>query len=827
MINDLEISLPANRLSLPVYSIAFVSAMALAYEILLMRLFSIIQWHHYAYMVISLALLGYGISGAVIALTQQRLLKHFSLVYLLNLYLFGFSSVVCFLLVQAIPFNPEEMLWDSSQIMWLSLAYLILSLPFFFAANAVALAMTRFRRSIARIYAFDLFGAGLGSLAIILLLFMVLPFSAIYILGSFALLITILASWEIKSGTITFRLWLQSKSTMIILAMVVMTIAIWTVSKPPLHLSPYKGLSQALRISGTQIISEHASPLGMLTVIESSTIPFRHAPGLSLNATQEPPLQLGIFTDGDGMSVITRYPDSIEQLGYLNQITSSLPYQISQIQRVLIMGGGTGSDVLQALSNKAVNIEVVELNPQLVKLVREDYADYSGNIYNRSDVTIHTADARGFITGSHKNYDLIQIAMLDTYGPSGSGLYTLHENYLYTVDAIKLYFQHLSESGYLSLTRWISLPPRDTLKLLVTVVDALRDIGIGNPAQHLLLIRSWQTSTLLVKNRPINKVEIAALKQFSDRNAFDVVYYPGIQPQDTNRYNKLRQDDFYEGAQALLGAGRENYISQYKFNLQPATDDSPYYFNFFKWSTLPELYKLRGKGGLPLLEAGYLVLVAVLLQALIASLVLILLPNWFLLRRKSSSGSLISISRIAIYFSSLGLGFLFIEIALIQKFILFLHHPLYAVSIVLSSFLIFSGLGSGWSKRFLNRKTAKQIASNAIAAISLIGIIYLLLLNSLFVSLMALPMWAKILITIGLISPLAFCMGMPFPTALTQLGMHAPERIPWAWGINGCASVVSAVLATLIAIHAGFSMVLSLALLFYLLACYFFPAIAE
>jgi len=807
----------------PILSIAFISAIALAYEILLMRLFSIIQWHHYAYMIISLALLGYGLSGAFIAIAQRWLLPRFERVFLGNLCLFGISTVSCFLLAQHIPFNPQEMLWDFRQIAWLFLAYIILSLPFFFAANAIALAMAHHRQVISRIYAFDLTGAGIGSLAIISLLFIAKPLNALYTLSILTLLVALLASWELKPKADTFLLWLQSRTTHIIIGLGILIISLWSWTHEDLHPSPYKDLSQTLRITDRRVVTEHYSPLGLINVVESPAIPFRHAPGLSLNAELEPPAQLGIFTDGDGLSVITRFPQSLNELAYLGQTTTAAPYQLSKPQRVLILGAGGGADVLQALLHKIPEIDAVELNPQIVKLVREDYAKYAGNIYDLDNVRIHTADARGYVTSSNAIYDLIQIALLDAFGASGTGLYALHENYLYTVEAIKTYLQHLTPGGYLALSRWTSIPPRDTLKLFVTAIDALRESGITDPAQQLLLIRSWQTSTLIIKNGTINDKEITALKEFSGRNAFDLIYYPGMVRHEANRYNKLPQADFFIGTQALLGEQRQAFLARYKFNLQPSTDDQPYYFNFFKWSTLPELLDLRNRGGLALLESGYLVLIAVLIQAILASLILILLPYWLLSRRQKSTRPQINPARIVVYFAALGLGFLFIEIAFIQKFILFLHHPLYAAGVVLSSFLIFAGLGSAWSQRKQITNSLRRATGYAITGIVCLSLLYLPGLGALFEALMSLPIWGKIPVAILLIAPLAFCMGIPFPSALTRLGELAPDLIPWAWGINGCASVLSAVLATLIAIHAGFSTVVVMAGFLYLAAWLTFP----
>lgn len=424
----------------PVVSIALISATALAYEILLMRLFSIIQWYHYAYMIISLALLGYGLSGAIIAITQRYLLPKFSIVFLGNLCLFGLSIVFCFLLAQHIPFNPEEMLWDFRQAAWLFLLYIILSLPFFFAATAIALSMANYRQLISRIYAFDLAGAGIGGLAIVGILFFVIPLNALYILGVLALLVGVLACWELRPESVSFLSWLQSRTTRTMIGLTALITVIWTWTYEDLQLSPYKGLSQTLHIRGSRVIAEHSSPLGQINVVESPVIPFRHVPGLSLNTQIEPPAQLGLFTDGDGMSVITKFPKTLNELAYLNQITTAAPYQFGKPQRVLILGAGGGNDVLQALLHNVPEIDAVELNPQIVKLVSKDYADYAGNIFSLPNVRVHTGDARGFVTGSNQTFDLIQVSSLDSFGASGTGLYALHENYLYTVEAIKRIF---------------------------------------------------------------------------------------------------------------------------------------------------------------------------------------------------------------------------------------------------------------------------------------------------------------------------------------------------------------------------------------------------
>jgi len=799
----------------PLLTIALLSATALGYEILLMRLFSIIQWHHFAYMIISLALLGYGASGTFLAFVQARLLNHYPLALLINLALFGLTAMPSFLVAQQIPFNPEEILWNWREAVRLMFVYLLLSLPFFFAANAIALTFSKFNKLITRVYAFDLFGAGVGSLGVILILYVIPPMGALSLVSALGMACIAVAAWELQ---LSKRLWIGAA------VLLSMAIAVWPESPSGLVLSPYKDLSQTLRVSGARVITERFSPMATLQVVENDRVPLRYAPGMSLNAGRSPPAQLGLFSDGGSMGSITRDSGDPQAVDFLDQLTSALPYHLQHAHRVLVLGAGGGMDVLQALYQDSEEIHAVELNPQVIGLVSKDYAEFSGGLYSKPGVQLHTAEGRGFVSARDTHYDLIQIALQHSSGASSAGLYSLSESYLYTTEALQTYLGHLSPGGYLAISRWIKLPPRDTLKLFVTAIEALRGAGVEEPGKRLILIRGWQTSTLLVKNGEFTADEIRAMRDFSQQRAFDVAWYHGMSADEANRFNIFREPYLYQAAQALLGPHRQPFMEQYKFNLQPATDDQPYFHNFFKWSTLKEILELRGQGGMPLLEAGYPVLVATLAQALLASSLLILLPLVFLKRRKQSSDSSgISRLRVVGYFFAIGLAFLFIEIAFIQKFMLFLHHPLFTASVVLASFLVFAGLGSNWSKRYSMQKGYGQGVKWAVAGILLTSTAYLLLLDTLFAWMVVWPTIARAAVSIVLIGPLAFFMGMPFPLALTSLGAGAGTLIPLAWAVNGCASVLSAVLATLLAIHLGFTLVVLLALLLYILAALEFP----
>ena len=350
----------------------------------------------------------------------------------------------------------------------------------------------------------------------------------------------------------------------------------------------------------------------------------------------------------------------------------------------------------------------MELNPQLVALVEEDFASLSGRPYSLPGVSLHVGEARGFVAASDSRYDLIQIALVDAAGASAAGLHSLSESYLYTVEALRplsatagagrLPRDHAlgdaAATGHLEVVRHRRYRPR-----------ALRGQGAGYPAGA---DSRDAYRDMLVRNGPLTTKEIDALKAFCRERAFDTAYYPGIGAGEDERFNRLDRPYFGEATQALLGAGRDDWIDRYKFMIEPVTDDRPYFFHFFKWSSLQELLRLKEAGALPLLEWGYPVLVATLMQAVALSAALILLPL-VLLRSRLNTDARASKTEIAVYFAALGFAFMFIEMAFIQRLVLFLSHPLYAVGVALAGFLLFAGLGSRFATRIAPGRTVSVV----------------------------------------------------------------------------------------------------------------------
>lgn len=787
--------------------IALLSACALADEVLLVRLLAIVQWQHFAWMIISLALLGFGASGTFLSLARPWIEARAHAVIAANAVLFGLSVPACFLLAQQTHFNPLELLWSGGQWLRLMGLYLTLTPPFFFAANAIGLALHCFRERIGRIYAADLLGSGMGAAGTIGLLWLLHPVVVLQILGSGGL---------VAAALLAFCLRLPGRWQA---ALPVGLALIWLGPAPApasLHMLAYKSLPQALQVRGAETVGEWSGPLGLLSVVRNLDIPFRHVPGLSLYSPVEPAAQLAVYTDGEGPTAIHRYDGRKAPLAYLDYQSSALPYHLLRPgAEVAVLGAGGGGGVLQARYHDASRIDAVELNPQLIALVRKHFASFAGDLYRRPEVRIHATEARGFLERTTHSYDLIQLELLDAFAVASAGLYAHTESYLYTVEGLGLYLRRLRPAGILAITRWVQLPPRDELKLFATAVEALEQAGIEAPGNHLLWVRNWQTSTLLIGRGAFTTQAIENARRYCAERGFDLAWAQDLMPDQANRYHRLAHDWYHEGARALLSPERHRYIAHYKFDIRPATDERPYFFQTFRWPLLPEALARRGAGGFALLDLGYLVVVGTLLQALLLGAGLILAPLWAL-RRRERGMKTAKPARVFGYFFAIGVGFMYLELGFIQKFALLLAQPLLSVAVVLAGFLVCAGMGSALSARIGPHRSANALHT-VTAGIAALTALYLVLLPPLFAWAAGLATGLRAALALLLIAPLGVCMGLPFPLGMRGIS-NTPHWIPWAWGINGCTSVVAAATATLTAMHLGQNAVLSIAVLCYLLA---------
>ena len=768
-------------------AIGLLAGAALAYEVLLFRLLAIIQWQPFAATIISLALLGHGAAGTALALAGHRLLPRFHASFALSAALFGATVPPCWSIAQRLPFNGLELVWNPAQLGWLAGLFLLLALPFFFAALCFGLAFMHARDRIASLYAADLLGAGVGAGLATGMLFLVPAEDALRVAA-----IAGAAAACLVPARSPLRFALPALA------------AAAAMSLPQAWLAPrvteFKGLPRTLAIHGSEIVGEHSSPYGLLTRVRNDSIPFRHAPGRGPVAIEEIPEQVAVFTDGDGMSAIADWDGRRESLGYLDETTSALPYRLLERPRVLVLGTGGGAGVLQALYHDARAVRAVDPHPTMLELVRARIPD--------PRISWHHGEARGFVRTDGHDYDLIQVSPLDPSGGSGAGVQAGAESHAFTVEALDDYYARLAPGGLVAFTRPTEQPPRQAIKLFATAVEMLKRRGL-EPGDRLVLIRGWQTATLLIKRGVLTAADIAGVRRFCEVRGFDSAWLPGIDPAEVNRRHRVPRPWLHEAAVALLGDDAGRFLGSYKFRVEPATDDRPYFFHSFRWSLLPELVALRGQGGLTLLDSGYLVLVGTVVVAALLSLGLILAPLSALGRPPARGARL----RPAIYFLCLGLGFLFVEIACIQRYGLFIGYPLFATVALIAGFLVFAGAGSFTASRLRKRRKSLGWIVAGIVALLAIQVLFLPPSPGAVESTSG-----RIAMTVTLVAPLAFLMGMPFPMGLSRLAAEAPAFIPWAWGINGCASVLAALVAALLAVHVGFSAVLILAAALYLVA---------
>ena len=776
-------------------AVFLLSAAALVFEIALTRVFSVAQWYHFAFMTVSLALLGLGASGTFLSLVPRLLRRDLVALLATLCLLFSLSVVGGYLVSNHVPFDSYQIAHDRRQIVYLAVYYLSLAMPFFFSGLAVATVLAARPEQAGRAYFANLVGSGLGCPAALIMLNLAGGETTVVM----AALLGAIAALALSCRRPSVRLALASALVVILAAC-----AVRLPSGFEIGISPYKALSNSLRYPGALTAYRGWNAFSRIDVVESEGI--RSAPGLSYTYPGGLPPQKGVFTDGEDMSPLTAASPGSD-LGFLEFLLTSLPYELTPQPRVLILEPGAGLDVLVGVHGGASEIVAVDRNPLIIDIARDRYGEYAGNLYSRDGVTVVAEDGRSYLRRSREEFDLIQVSLSDSFRPVGSGAYSLSESYLYTTEAFVEYLDHLKPGGMLVLHRWLQTPPSESVRTLGLALTALEGTGVEDPAGHVVALRGLYTALLLVGKQEFTSEQLDIVKRFSQDKRFDLIRYPGISQDEANLYGVLDDPIYYEAYSAVLdGEDRTAFYASYPFDITPPSDDRPFFFHFFRWSQTPEILQAWGKTWQPFGGSGYLVLLMLLALALLASLTLILLPLAFLKDRGQSRHG----RRLFLYFLLLGIGYLFVEIPLLQRFILFLSHPVYAFATVLFGLLTFSGLGSLVSPRLSLRKVM-------VVLIALL-VCYPLVLPHLFGWLLGAGLLARVAASVIVLAPLGFLMGVPFPAGIRLTGRIAPALVPWAWAVNGCASVLSSILAVMIAISYGFSRVLIAGGLAYALA---------
>ncbi|HOP63846.1 MAG TPA: hypothetical protein PK358_03695 [Spirochaetota bacterium] len=789
-----------------VYGVVFfTSAAVLGYEIIFTRVFSYSQWHNLSPVIITMALLGSGAAGTAVTLLKGTIEKNYRhSLYAISL-CFPLFMAGGFILSAMLPVNPYGINFSTVQLFYMFLYFTLMGLPFLAGSAVICISFLREPPSLA--YGINLLGSGVGG---------AVPLALSYYLHPYSIMSAVIFI-SLVPAVILACFYRGRKQMLLIVPVAAAVILSGLISSAPgfRRVSEYKPISGALNLPGAKITGEAYSPLSVLQIVESEGL--RSTSGLSIISPSEVPVQKILYFDGDSPSPVTPFSGDPGWIDFIRHTASWLPYCMKKetaAGRALIIGAGGGEPLLRALSAGFSSIDAVEVNSSVISVMTGALARFSGNIYLDNKVSLYNDEGRSFSRRSPYKYDLIDIPVLDAFNSAASGVYALNESYLYTVESFRDFYGRLSPGGLLSVTRWITTPPRDSLKMFNTAAESLRSMGMTDPGRRMLAIRSVQTMTLLISESPFSPADIRFAKKFCAERLFDIIYYPGMTSAEADINIRQGRSILYRSFTSLLSDGRDKFIDSYDLDISAPVDNRPYFYNYFKPAFMKYIIRY-GPTQVPVTEWGYLLLAIILIPVTVISFLSILFPLIKIKKKEKIKGG-----KIIPYFSLIAAGFFFIEMPLIQKMILFLGSPVYSLSVIISSLLVFSGMGSLFSDRVF---TSRRGIYKCIGAIVSITLLYTFTLDRFFSFFILLPACAKILMVTALIAPLAFFMGIPFPRGLSVLKKDENSSLPLAWGVNGFFSVISILAAAIFAITYGFRAVFITAALFYIAAGAAFP----
>ena len=871
---------PARALvpSLALYlGVGLVAGAVIALQICIMRIFSVGSWAHFGSLVVSLAMLAFGLVSAVMCIGKGFFARHWRDVAGTSVVLFAPLLVAANLVAQQVPFNAIFLLSDPNQKWRLAANFALYLVPFLAGALFLGTVFLKADRFFARVYFADLVGAGLGGLLFLGTLFLLPPENLV--VTPIVLALAGGLCWFSAASPPDAARASALRADLGLLAVGVLAVAAHFVLPPALGLntlavSDYKGVSYARKFPDSHLVYRDYSPFGDIAVYGSSYLHF--APGLSDNAAFNLPqvpenAYLGLYIDGEGPSGIIRSLKP-EETAYFRFLPMVYPYLIAKSPDTFVIqfGGGISTDV--ALRDGSKSVTVAESNPAILKAFRTDpvLKSFTGDVLNDPRVRVVDYDGRLFLAGHPESYDVVDLSLADSAGLSAPGGFAIVEKYGYTRQAMETYMRALKPGGILSVTLWNKEePPKSVLKLYGTIAEAARAVepdaaARGEPRAietSLFAVSSYlSTATVLYKKGGFTPSEIATLRDHTHAMSFDDIYYPGI-PFDAAATDKLLgdyrnaifsdapapaagkagaadgagaapaaeevEDDGGPGPtpkvlpstlmgrlafHALVYGGWPEVADRYVFDTRALTNDRPYFAAYVKPRDLPNLLD---RLEIVQDEWGYLLLWATLGIATVAAASLVIIPLVFGWRTAFSTAP--GKGRAILYFACLGLGYIVVEVGLIADYTLALNNATVSASILITSMLVFSGLGSLTADRTLDR--ARSVLPAILCAIGAILIGYGFFLDRALVLIGTLPYGLRLLICFLTVAPPAYLMGFPMPTAMTWLARLGKEHMfLWAWGINGCFSVVGAAAVPLIATAFGLSTVLTLGGVAYLVA---------
>jgi predicted membrane-bound spermidine synthase len=788
---------------------ALLAGASLLFEISIIRIFSFTIWHHFAFMVVSIALLGFAVSGVAFHLRPglgkppARRAAAYALA-------FGVTAVVAIAVVTRLPFDPTRFGQESVQYFYLLCYYAALLIPFGLAGLAIVTLLNGYASAVGPLYMSDLAGAGLGAIAVAGVMQAVGAEGAMLVVAAAgaasAWLLRLAPGRDRQPGRAGGPRRRPRPGSLLWLAPVLALLALVPIASKMLPFPPGRSKGLAVWLDRREypyarLAFTKWSALARIDVVEDTgVVSWTSNPNTGTRVLP----QTQVVIDGDAATPIIEIDGNltnrrdIEQradLEFLDYTLSSSALQAFHPGRVLVIGAGGGVDVLTALRHGAAHVDAVEVNPIIVDLVTRRYAAHTGGWFANEDVTLHVGEGRSFLRRRPDRYDAIQLSLIDTWAASASGAYSLAESYLYTVEAFEDYVEHLSDDGVLTITRWLWEPPRETLKLCTVADAALRRLGVEQPKDHVVVLALGRIGNILIKRSPFTAADIERLVEVAKARQFQFIYAPMGMGTGGGRGTSTFMSFF-------TAPDPKAFISSYLYDISPATDDSPFFFQFGRWR---EAYPWSdGWRDQMVVLSGRLVLLTVLGQALGLSLVLLVLPLMARGRRVSGLRDGPPPARAIAYFFLIGLSFMLLEIALMQRFTLFLGHPIHAITFVLAALLLAAGIGS-WASGRAGLKRPRLV----FLGIAAVTVVYATQLPRIFHAALGLDPLLRFGLGALLILPLGFLLGVPFPAGISSLARHGRSPlIGWAWAANGCASVLGPILAVLLAIDTNFSTVM-------------------
>ena len=758
-----------------------VTLSTLMYEIALTRIFSVTMWYHFAFVAISVALLGLTAGALLVHLRPQRfrdadvraILWRYSL-------FFSVSLALCFVTQLSIPFMPARNLAAAWSVV---LTCAVISVPFVFSGVVVCLALTRFPKQVNRLYATDLVGAAFGC-ALLVVLFVVLDGPSLVIaIGAFAAL-----------AALSFAADARSRRGATLSIAVVVALGGFTGLNSYLHSHghPLLRITWAKGSPDPPHVYEKWNAFSRVTVDPFGGGGPQPPWGFGLSARLPHDVkveQLGMVIDSTASTVLTHYDGKPGETDFLRYDVTNLAHQIRHNADVLVVGVGGGRDILSALEFGQRSVTGVEINGNVLGATNGKYGDFTGHLDRNPRVRFVNDEARSYLARTHKKYDVIQISLIDTWAASSAGAYSLTENSLYTTQAWDVFFRRLKPGGVLSVSRWYRIAhspkPIESYRTTALAAQALKNHNVARPRDHLLVYRGANVATVLVDPwRAFSRQDVATLKAVSSRLGFEPLLTP------THAADR-------HFAELAAPEGPAAGVREFKEDISPPTDNRPFFFQTANLGTL-----LHGAGFSsdqsmrPVLVLGLLALAVLGL-----SFCIIVLPLLLTTERRAHRGMF----PFYMYFAGIGFGFLFIELSQLQRLTIFLGQPTYALTVVLFSLLVFSGIGSMASERLAGsgrRSWMLAPLTVLLVVIAAFGIVT----PSVLASVAGATTPARIATAMAILMPLGLLMGMPFPIGMRVASARPGAPTAFLWGINGATSVCASVFGVVIALFFGISM---------------------